>query len=114
MDYHNFENPLYSEGRGAEDTSPNYHQTSQVGPRRGVAPHPQGRGVAPHPQGSLVPAPQGDVAQAPGNVNGGENVVTIPAEYDYIRLSQQVGGAGGGASGKTQDPDGVYESINTK
>ena len=89
--------------------SPTYNRTSQVGPCGGVAPDPHA---------SVVPAPQGGVVPGSDNVRGsglysGESVVPVPVEYDYIRLNQQVGVAGGGATGKTQDQDGVYESINT-
>ena len=98
VEYHNFDNPLYSEGGASTETPPTYNRTYQPGRRGGNAASTRWSSVG-------------------AETRGGDATPT-QVGYDYITVNQVSGGGGGrrereaASPGQSSDQDTVYESIH--
>ena len=94
VEYHNFDNPLYSEGRASAEAPPTYNRTSQPGRRGGNATSKRLSGVGPEMRG--------------------RDAMPTQAGYDYISVNQvsERRERAAASPGQTSDQDTVYESIH--
>ena len=93
MEYHNFNNPLYTESsRKAENSPPTYSKTSQVGPRGNQAHDTSSTG-----NGSA------SISQQEREVLEFSSAVPGPMEYDYVSLSQSAERGGRSAGNPTRN-----------
>ena len=103
VDYHNFDNPLYTESQTVVE-SPTYNRTELPGPRGPTS--NSRRSVVGNGRSSTHIADVGSTSAVPG-----------PMEYTYVGVNQQQAAAGGnGVSTSTsqfQQEEGIYELLNT-
>ena len=103
VDYHNFDNPLYTESQTVVE-SPTYSRTELPGPRGPT--NNSRRAVAGNGRSSTHIADVSSTTAVPG-----------PMEYAYVGVNQQQAAAEGNgvttSANQFQQEDGIYELLST-